>query len=278
MMQIGFYNTLSFSRSTPHGVYLQDEEGQEVLLPRSQVPADFSEEDPIKVFIYTDSQDRLTATTLPPKAIRDEFAFLQVVETTPVGAFLDWGLKGKDLLAPFSEQSPKMEKGEWYLVFVYLDELTKRLVASSRLNRFFDREEVELTPGEQVELLIDNKTDLGFNVVVNNRYRGLVYRNEIFQPIRPGFRLKGYVHQIREDGKIDIRLNAPGFAKVEPNAQKILDHLENKGGFLDLTDKSDPALIKSRLAMSKKTFKKAVGILYKKRLIRLEPEGIFLKK
>lgn len=278
MLQIGCYNTLNFSRATRHGVYLQDEDGREVLLPRSEIPDDFSEEAPIEVFIYTDSEDRITATTLQPKAIRDEFAYLQVVEVSHIGAFLDWGIRGKDLLVPFSEQKHKMLKDGWYLVYIYLDELTNRLVASTKLNRFFEHQQMEVKTGDEVELLVGKETDLGFNVVVANRYRGLIYHNEIFRPVRPGYRLKGFVHQIREDGKLDIRLNAPGFAKVEPNAQKILTYLEKQGGFLDLTDKSDPELIKQRLAMSKKTFKKAVGTLYKQRLIRLEPGGIFLNQ
>lgn len=278
MIQVGLFNTLTFSRSTRHGVYLQDEEGKEVLLPNSEVPEGFSEADPIEVFIYTDSEDRLIATTLQPKAIRNEFAYLQVVEVSAVGAFLDWGLRGKDLLVPFSEQRVKMQKEGWYLVFVYLDELTNRLVASSKINRFFEHQQMELQTDDEVALLVGKETDLGFNVVVDNKYRGLIYHNEIFRPIRSGFRIKGFVHQIREDGKLDIRLSPPGFAKVEPNAQKILTYLEEKGGFLDLTDKSDPEAIKNRLAMSKKTFKKAIGMLYKQRLIRLEKDGIFLNK
>lgn len=278
MLQVGFFNTLTFARATRHGVYLQDETGKEVLLPRSEMPADFSETEPQEVFIYTDSEDRLTATLRQPKAQRNEFAYLQVVEVSGVGAFLDWGLKAKDLLVPFSEQSRKMQKGNWYLVYVYLDELTNRLVASNKLNRFFEQKFLNLSTGDAVELLVGRQTDLGFNVVVNNRYRGLIYQNEIFQPVRPGYRLNGYVSHIREDGKLDIQLQAPGFAKVEPNAQKILDYLQAKGGFLELTDKSDPEMIKELFAMSKKTFKKAVGILYKKRLIRLETGGIFLNK
>lgn len=278
MLQIGFFNTLTFSRATRHGVYLQDESGREVLLPRSEIPKDFSETEPIEVFIYTDSEDRLTATPRQPKAMRNEFAWLQVVEVSAVGAFLDWGLRAKDLLVPFSEQQQKMTKGNWYLVYVYLDELTSRLVASGKLSRFFEHQQMDLKSGDEVELLVGKQTDLGFNVVVNNRYRGLIYHNEIFQPVRPGFRLQGFVNRIREDGKLDIQLDAPGAARIEPNAKKILDYLKQKGGFLEITDKSDPELIKDRFAMSKKTFKKAIGLLYKQRLIRLEGEGIFLNK
>jgi hypothetical protein len=278
MLNVGFYNNLKYARATRHGVYLQDEEGREVLLPRSETPEDLKEGDDIEVFLYTDSEDRLTATTLQPKAIRNEFAFLQVAEVSGVGAFLDWGLRGKDLLVPFSEQSQKMKKGEWHLVYVYLDELTNRLVASGKINRFFEKQMMDLNTGEEVDLLVGRQTDLGFNVVVNNKYKGLLYHTEIFQTIRPGFRLRGYVGRIRDDGKLDISLRPPGFAKVEPNAQKILELLRKNDGFLDLTDKSDPELIRTRLAMSKKTFKKAIGTLYKKRLIRLENGGIFLNK
>lgn len=278
MLNVGLYNTLHYSRATRHGIYLQDEEGKEVLLPSSDAPDNLGEDDEIEVFLYTDSEDRLIATTLQPKAIRNEFAYLQVVEVSQVGAFLDWGLKGKDLLVPFSEQRQKMKKDEWHLVYVYLDELTNRLVASGKINRFFEKQEMDLKTGEEVALLVSRETDLGFNVVVNNRYKGLIYHSEIFQPVRPGFRLQGFVARIREDGKLDISLRRPGFAKVEPNADKILELLRKNGGFLDLTDKSDPEQIRSRLAMSKKTFKKAIGILYKKRLIRLQEDGIFLNK
>lgn len=274
-MEVGRHQTLEAARNTPQGVYLTDEQGQEVLLPRGEVPEDLTAGQSLEVFIYTDSEDRLTATMKDPKVRRDEFAYLQVNAVNQFGAFLDWGLD-KDLLVPFSGQRKKMEPGKWYLVYVYLDELTNRLVASAKINRFFDQDTSKLQTGDQVEVLVGRATDLGYQVVVNNRYNGLIYNNDIFQRIKPGHRLPAYIAQVREDGKLDISLRPPGHSKVEPNAEKILDRLREKEGFLDLSDSSSPEQIKSRLAMSKKTFKKALGSLYRQRLIRIEPEGIYL--
>lgn len=276
-MEVGRYHKLEAVRNTPQGVYLADAKGNEVLLPRREVPEELSKGQSLEVFIYTDSEDRLTATTREPKAIRDEFAYLQVNSVNQYGAFLDWGLD-KDLLVPFSGQRKKMEIGKWYLVYIYLDELTNRLVASNKLNRFFDEDTSQLRPGQEVNVLIGRPTELGYQVVVNNRYNGLIYKNDIFREVKPGFRLPAYIKQVRDDGKLDITLRIPGHARVEPNASKILEKLRAQGGFLPLSDHSQPEQIKQQLAMSKKTFKKAIGALYRRRLIRLAPEGIYLKE
>ena len=278
MINIGENNHLKAARRTDNGVYLTDEEGSgEVLLPNKYVPADLEFGDILEVFIFMDSGDRITATTAEPKIKLHEFACLQVRDVTNVGAFLDWGLE-KDLLVPFKEQPGRMLKGHWYMVFLYLDGETDRLVASGRYQKFLQKENITVKPGEEVDLVIDDPTDLGVNVIINHRFRGLIYRNELFERVRRGDRRSGYIKTVREDGKIDVTLQKPGYAKVEPNAEKILAELKANDGYLRLTDKSDPDDITEILEMSKKTFKKAVGALYKQRLIRLEEDGIYLAK
>jgi uncharacterized protein len=259
MINIGEINRLSAARRTDNGVYLTDEDRSgEVLLPNKYVPEDIAEGDVLEVFIFNDSEDRITATTATPKIKLHEFACLQVRDVTPVGAFLDWGLE-KDLLVPFKEQPGRMKKGGWYMVFLYLDGETDRLVASGRYQKFLQKENITVKPGEEVNLIIDDPTDLGVNVIINHRFRGLIYQNELFQKIRRGDRLTGFIKNVRE-----------------PNAEKILAELKASQGYLRLTDKSDPDDIAEVLEMSKKTFKKAVGALYKQRLIRLEKDGIYL--
>ncbi len=275
MIHIGRYQLLTAIRSTPHGMVLQDSEGDDVLLPKKYVPEGLAPGDDVEVFIYTDSEDWPVATTQKPKAILGEFAYLQVKEVVPFGAFLDWGLD-KDLLAPFAEQSKKMERGKYYLVYLLLDEQTDRLIASSKLNKFLETENIELEESQEVDLLIGSQTDIGYNAVINNRYRGLLYKSDLFRPVQPGDHTTGYVKTIRPDKKIDLTLQKPGYAHVEPNAEKILQLLKKNNGFLDLHDKSSPEEITARLQMSKKTFKKAIGALYKQRLIRIGEDGVYL--
>lgn len=276
MIQLGKFNRLKIVRQTNNGIYLTDgEESGEVLLPKKYVPETWEVGDWLRVFIFKDSEDRLTATTATPLIKLNEFACLQVREVNGFGAFLDWGLE-KDLLVPFKEQPGRMVPGGWYMVFLYLDHETDRLAASGRYQKFLQKDNIQLSPGQEVKLLIDNQTELGFNVIINQRYPGLVYQNEIFEKLHRGDYRKGYVKHVREDGKIDISLQKPGYAKVEPNAERILVKLHENKGFLPLTDDSDPGDIAATLEMSKKTFKKAVGALYKQRLIRLEKHGIYL--
>ncbi|GAB3907793.1 S1-like domain-containing RNA-binding protein [Larkinella knui] len=275
MIQIGKINTLVALRETSVGVFLGDDEDNDILLPNKYVPDTLRVDDPIDVFVYTDSEDRIIATTLTPKIQRNQFARLQVVSVTSVGAFLDWGLE-KDLLVPYREQSRPMEVGRWYVVYLYLDHETDRLVASSRLNRFLDSEVPNLTEGQEVSLLAWEPTDLGINVIINNRYRGLVYANEVFRQVYPGDRLTGYVKTIREDNRIDVSLQKPGYENVEPNAQRILATLKDQKGFLPLNDYSEPEEIYKSLEMSKKTFKKAIGALFRERKIVIKEDGIYL--
>lgn len=275
MLHLGIKNTLRILRGTGVGMFLGDDEGNDVLLPKKYVPENAIVGDDIEVFIYRDSEDRIIATNLEPKIQLNQFACLQVKSVTAIGAFLDWGLE-KDLFVPFREQNKKMEEGRWYAVYLYLDEETDRLVASCKVNRYFEKENIDLQIGQEVDLLIFEETDLGLNAVINNRYKGLIYENEIFQRIKIGTRTKGFVKNIRDDNRVDLSLQKQGYANVEPNAERILEKLKANNGFLDVTDKSDANYVMYQLEMSKKTFKKAVGALYRQKIIRIEEDGIYL--
>lgn len=277
MIKLGQYNSLKAARTTRHGMYLEDEEGIEVLLPNKFVTKEINIGDTIEVFVFNDSEDRPTATTLTPKILLHQIAFLQVKEVNKYGAFLDWGLE-KDLLVPFSEQRLEMIKGNHYLVYLYIDEESNRLVASGMWQRFLNNQHLSVKKDEEVDLIVANTTDLGVNVIINHKHIGLIYKNELFKKIKLGDQLKGYIKFIRPDNKIDVSLQQQGYAHVEPNAQKILNTLKANNGFLDLNDHSDPARIMERLEMSKKTFKKAIGSLYKKQLIEIKSKGIYLVK
>jgi len=276
MIEIGKYNTLEIVRDTSVGLFLSDGE-TDVLLPNKYVPKRFEISEKINVFVYLDHEERLTATTLRPYAKRNEFAYLQVNYTNQYGAFLNWGLE-KDLLVPFKEQARKMEKAKRYLVYVYLDEKTNRLVASSKLNQFLETQNIPLAPQQEVDLIVSHITDLGINVIINSKYKGLLYKNEVFENISPGKKLKGYIKNIREDKKIDVSLHKNGIDGIDENTQVILKELNATKGFLRLTDNSHPEEIKTVLKMSKKSFKKAVGTLYKKRIISIDEQGIHLNK
>ena len=273
-MIIGQPNTLEIARESPIGLFLKDENNMEVLLPTRYVPENAQVGDELEVFIYRDSEDRLIATTETPKAMLYEFGYLEVVGATDAGAFLDWGL-AKDLFVPKKEQINDMSVGEKHLVYVYLDDLTQRLAASARLNLFVSDRPDNLEKGDQVDLLIWREHELGFQVIVDEEYAGMVYKDQIHQNVEPGSKLKGYVNQIREDGRIDALLQKPGFAHVNDAESAIIDALE-KEGFIPLNDKSSPDAIKDRFQMSKKSFKKAIGGLYKQRLISIEKDGIRL--
>lgn len=277
MIEIGTYNELTAVRETDHGMILHDAEEDDVLLPNKFKPATLRVGDPIKVFVYTDSEDWPIATTQQPLAIRNQFAYLTVKEISEFGAWMDIGLD-KDLLVPFSEQNPKLQTGESYPIYVYVDEATDRMVGSARLRRFLDQEQITVAEGEEVDLFITGWSDLGVKAIINGKHEGLIFKSDVFQSLQAGDRLKGFVKNIREDGKIDLRLQQKGYAKVEPNAEKILQRLRQSGGFLPLHDKSDPDLIRDQLQMSKKTFKKAIGGLYKQQLIALVEGGIKLKE
>ena len=253
MVEIGRFNTLTVVKIVDFGVYLDGGERGEILMPKEYVPANCFPDDEVKAFVYFDSEDRIVATTEHPHVMVGEFAFLKVVALSPVGAFLDWGLR-KDLLVPFREQRDPMIEGKSYLVYAYLDKASDRIVASTKIDKYLDQVFPEYEPHEEVEVLIARKSDLGYNVIVNNMHWGLIYNNEIFQPLKIGQKMKGYIKEVREDEK-----------------------LKDYGGILDLSDKSEPEEIYKVFGCSKKNYKKALGTLLKQRLIEIGDSEVRLK-
>ena len=276
MIHIGEYNQLEIIRETDQGLYLADKEENEVLLPNRYVPDDFKIWDTIEVFVYLDNEERPVAVTDRPYVTKDEFAVLRCNEVTDLGAFLDWGMV-KELFCPFKEQAFKMKKGGWYLIYCYLDEVSGRLVASSKTNRFLDNSELTVQQFDEVDLIVSHPSELGLNVIVNKKHMGLIFNEDLFKQLSVGDRLKGYVKKVRPGNKLDIGLGKIGYRSIEPNSDKIMELLQRQQGFLPLNDKSNPEEIKNTLEMSKKSFKKAIGTLYKKRLIDIESDGIHLK-
>lgn len=277
MIKIGEYNTLEILRDTDPGLFLGDQEGNDVLLPNKYVPENFEIGEKLTVFVYLDHEERLVATTLKPYIKPGEFALLRCNFTNKFGAFLDWNLE-KDLFCPFKEQAFKMRKGDWYLVYCYIDEETDRLVASSKTNRFLSNKELSVKQFDVVDLIVSHPSEIGMNVIVNEKHLGLIFKDDIFKDISIGDRLKGVVKKIRKDNKLDISLSQIGYRNIEPSAQIVLEKLEKSAGFLPFNDKSDPEDIKETFQMSKKSFKKAIGSLYKKRFISIKEDGITLNK
>ena len=275
-MEIGHYNTLKIDRETKIGLFLTDGKS-DVLLPLKYVPKEYAIGDEIIVFVYLDHEERPVATTLEPYILMDEFGLLRVNFVNNVGAFLDWGLE-KDIFVPFKEQARPMEKGKRYLVYAYIDEKTNRIVASSKTNQFLNNENLTVAVGDEVDLIISHITEAGINVIINDQHKGLLYKNEVYDDIRTGDRMTGFIKNIRPDHKIDVSLQKQGFENIEPNAEKILDELRASRGFLRLNDNSHPEDIKTVLKMSKKTFKKAIGALYKDKIIEIKEDGIYLVK
>ncbi len=275
MATIGTLNTLRVMRILDFGAYLDGENLGDILLPIKDVPEDCKPEDVLEVFIYMDSEDRIIATTQQPKAMVGDIKMLEVIATSKVGAFLDWGLL-KDLLVPFSEQGQAMEVGKSFLVYVYLDEETNRLAASTKIENFIDKTPKQYAEEQEVDLIITFQSELGYKAVVNGVHSGILYANEIFQHLKPGQKIKGYIKKIRPDGKLDLILQKPGFEQVDQFSDQLIQELEKTDGFLAFNDKSDPEDIRIRFAVSKKVFKKAVGALYKQKKIILENGGIRL--
>ena len=275
-MNIGHYNTLTIARETKVGLFLTNG-ATDVLLPMKYIPKQYTIGEEIIVFVYLDHEERPVATTLEPYILMDEFGLLRVNYVNKFGAFLDWGLE-KDLFVPFKEQARPMEKGKRYLVFAYIDQKTNRIVASSKTNQFLNNEELTVAEGDEVALIISHITDLGINVIINDIHKGLLYKNQVYDDIRLGDRLTGYIKTIRPDHKIDVSLQKLGYENIETNADKILQELRASRGFLRLNDNSHPEDIKTVLKMSKKTFKKGIGSLYKDKLIEIKDDGIYLVK
>jgi len=275
MINIGEYNLLTILREREPGLFLTDEEDNEVLLPNRYVPKEFKIWDKLEVFVYLDNEERLVAVIDKPYIIKGEFAVLRCNQVSEYGAFLDWGMV-KELFCPFNEQAFKMKKGGWYLVHCYLDEKTDRLVASSKTNKFLSNQELSVEQFEEVDLIVSHPSEIGMNVIVNKKHSGLIFNDNIFQDLSVGDKLKGIVKKIRNDNKLDISLGQVGYRNIEPNAEAIMKELDGNSGFIDLTDKSSPEDIKEVFQMSKKNFKKAVGSLYKQKLITIKEDGIHL--
>lgn len=276
MLKLGEYNRLTIDRNTSVGFYLTDGEGNDVLLPKKYIRAGFKIGSEVDVFVYKDYEHRWIATTLRPYIQLHQFANLKVKAVSEQGAFLDWGLE-KDLFVPFREQTIKMKEGHRHVVYLYIDEQTHRLVASAKLNRFFDTDTSSLQMNDQVEGILFETTPLGFNVAFSHRYKGLLYHADLRRDLRIGERVTAWVRQVREEGGVDLSLEPLGLQRLEDGAEKILEILQNsRSGFLKLTDQSSPDEIQRMVDMSKKTFKRSVGILYKLKKIALEEQGIRL--
>jgi len=279
VIEIGEYQVLEIVSDTRQGLYLIDDaDEEEVLMPGKYVTDDMKVGDSIRVFVYNDSKGRLVATTEEPAMLLDQFAFLTVASVNNMGAFCDWGVS-KQLFIPFRNQATKLREGDQYVVHLYLDEKTDRLVGTTKLNPFlvhFADEDID--KGEEVPLLVYQVTDIGYKVIIDNYYSGLIYKNETSEVLKVGQSITGYVKPIRKDQKIDISLTPLGYQNIEPNAKIILEKLQAAGGSLPLNDKTDPIVIREELGMSKKVFKKAIGNLYKNKTIELRDQGIHLVK
>ena len=277
MVNIGQINTLVVVKKVDFGVYLDGKELGDILLPERYVPASCKLEDELDVFIYLDSEDLLIATTQTPKAMVGECAYLKVIEVNAVGAFLDWGLP-KDLLVPYGEQQTPMEVGHSYVVTLYIDEASDRIAASSRLKKFVVDTSPYFKPQQQVELLICERTELGYKAIVNQAVIGLLFNSDVVKPVSYGDSLQGYVKQVREDNKLDLCLQLVSREALDALSQEILAFIEAQGGVITLTDKSAPEDIAKQFGVSKSSYKKALGKLYQKRLVLIEKKSVSLVK
>lgn len=279
MVDLGNYNELEIAREVDFGVYLTSEDG-DILLPAKYVPEGAKVGDFVRVFVYRDSEDRVIATNLTPYATVGQFAGLVCKDTSSFGAFLDWGLE-KDLLVPLNNQKVKMVPGRKYCVYIYLDDASDRIVGTAKLNKYLQNEDIQLSEGEQAELLIAEYTDLGYNVIINNTYKGLLYRNEVFKELEIGDKLPGYIKTIRPDNKIDVTLRKPDadtFSEMDETAAKVMQLLQEQEGTLNLSDKSDPEDIYRIVGVSKKMFKRSIGNLFKAGKIEIFENYIKLRR
>ena len=276
-IQLGRFNTLNIVKEVDFGLYLDGGDYGEILLPSRYVPEEYVIGEPISVFLYLDMDERMIATTLTPHIQVGEFGYLEVSWINEFGAFLDWGLM-KDLFVPFREQKMSMGVGNKYIVYAHVDEESYRIVGSAKVEKFLSKEQPPYAEGDEVEILIWQKSDLGFKAIIDNKYGGLIYDNEVFQPLYTGMRLTAFIKQVREDGKIDLILQESGRKHVLDFSETLLDYLGRNGGQTMLNDKSPAEEIYESFGVSKKVFKKAVGDLYKRREIKLEPGKIILNK
>ena len=278
MVQLGKYNTLTVIKTVDFGIYLDGGEDLEILMPKRYVPADAKVGDELRCFVYQDSEARLIATTERPYATVGEFASLKINSVNAVGAFADWGTS-KELLIPHSEQPVKMEESHRYIIYIYVDTQSGRIVGTGRVDKYLDNVPPTYEENDEVDALIWKPTPLGYKVIVNNSHSGLIYKNQIFQPVHVGEHLRAWVKGIREDDKIDLMLQPMGYRNVIDSVEAtVLKALHNNDGYLPLTDKTDPEVIADKLQCSKKNFKKAIGALYKQERITIEEDGIRLIK
>ena len=274
-IELGKFNQLEVVKEVDFGLYLDGGEEGEILLPTRYVPEGCQVGDMLNVFLYLDIDERLSATTLTPLVQVGQFACLEVAWVNQFGAFLNWGLM-KDLFVPFSEQKMKMQVGRKYVIHAHLDDESYRIVASAKVERYLSKDIPDYAPGTEVDILIWQKTDLGFKAIIDNKHSGLLYENEIFCTLETGMQMRAFVKQVREDGKVDLILQKPGFEKIDDFSKTLLDYIKEHGGRIHLNDKSPAEDIYDTFGVSKKTFKKGVGDLYKKRLISLQENGITL--
>ncbi len=274
-IKLGEMNTMTVVKEVDFGMYLDGNDEGEILLPSRYVPKGCKVGDTLDVFVYLDQDERPVATTLSPKAMVGEFAYLEVAWVNQYGAFLDWGLM-KDLFCPFREQKMRMVKGNSYVVYVHLDKESYRIVASAKVEHFLSDERPPYKHGQEVDILVWQKTDLGFKVIIDNKFGGLIYKDQIFKYIHSGDRMKAYINTVRPDGKIDLTLQPTGLRQTKEFSETLLEYLKNNNGYCNLGDKSDAEEIYDRFNVSKKTFKKAVGDLYKRKLINIAEKSITL--
>ncbi|GAM59509.1 hypothetical protein JCM19231_2757 [Vibrio ishigakensis] len=278
MIKVGTINNLKVTQVEEFGVFLDADDYGSVLLPKKQQPEDVSEGDYLKVFLYFDSDNELCATRENPIAQVGEWGLMKITNINSTGAFADWGIEKKDLLIPYSEQRARFREGQTLLVYVYSDKASGRIVGTTKFNKWLDKTPKHYKPNEQVDLIIAERSDLGFKAIINGEHWGMIFSSDVIGKIFVGKRLKGFVKQVREDGKIDLSLQKVGVAKMDDLAEKILKLLQKKEGFLPVNDKSDPETIFSLFRTSKGTFKKSIGGLYKQGKITIEKDGIHLVK
>lgn len=276
-IKLGEINTMTVVKKVDFGYYLDGGDEGEILMPTRYVPEGCKPGDKIDVFVYLDQDERPVATTLTPKAMVGEFAYLEVAWVNQYGAFLDWGLM-KDLFCPFREQKKRMVKGNSYIVHVHLDKESYRIMASAKVEHYLSEERPKYRNGQEVDILIWQKTDLGFKAIVDNKFGGLIYKDQIFKYVHTGDRMKAYIKTVRPDGKIDLMLQPMGQQQTKEFSEALFEYLKNNNGYCNLGDKSDAEEIYERFQVSKKTFKKAVGDLYKRKLITIAPQSIELNK
>ena len=278
MLRAGRTQKLTVSRISDYGLYLADEEQNEVLLPNRYISLTDKPGDEKEVFLYHDSEDRLVATTETPLLRVGEAGYLRVVDKTAHGAFLAWGLYGKDLFLPNRNQQGGIIAGRSYIVYLYEDSVTGRCVATCKLKSFINNDDITVAPRQEVDLLVASESPIGYRVIINNRHWGMLYRNQLFRPIAIGDRMKGYVRKLTEDNRIDVSLQQEGFAQVKDSAEVLLQLIRNNGGFLPLNDDSAPEEVNRLTQTSKKVFKRSLGMLLKRGAVTVDEQGIKIKE